>query len=96
MLYVIECRDRPGLLQLRLDTRPAHLEFLEGLGGDLVLAGPFLDGDEKPCGSLVIIKAQDMAAAEAVAARDPYAQAGLFESVEVRPWVWALNKPAEL
>ena len=83
-------------LQVRLDTRPAHLDFLESLGDELVLAGPFLDADEKPCGSLVVIKADSLATAEKTAARDPYAHAGLFETVEVRRWMWALKKPADL
>lgn len=96
MLYVIECRDKPGHLQTRLDTRPEHLDFLESLGDELVLAGPFLDGDEKPCGSLVVVKVDMLGHAEDIAARDPYAVAGLFESVEVRRWNWALKRPADL
>ena len=36
------------------------------------------------CGSLVILEAEDLAAAEAFAAGDPYAVAGLFERVEIR------------
>jgi len=96
MLYVIEARDKPGALDIRLSTRPAHVEFLQSLGSDLVLAGPFLDDDEKPCGSLVIIKADTIDAAKAIAERDPYVAAGLFASTEVRRWNWAINKPEEL
>ncbi|HCH71968.1 MAG TPA: hypothetical protein DFK19_07695, partial [Ochrobactrum sp.] len=33
-------------------------------------------------------------AAEKIAANDPYALAGLFENVTVRPWNWAINNPA--
>ncbi|TJX41862.1 MAG: hypothetical protein E5W21_24815, partial [Mesorhizobium sp.] len=36
----------------------------------------------------------DMAGAQALSAADPYAKAGLFESVEIRPWNWVFNKPA--
>ena len=96
MLYVIEARDKPGALDIRLSTRPAHVEFLQSLGSDLVLAGPFLDDDEKPCGSLVIIKADTIDAAKSIAERDPYVAAGLFASTEVRRWNWAINKPEEL
>lgn len=96
MLFVIEARDKPGALEIRLSTRTAHLDFLNGLGDDLVLAGPFLDGDEKPCGSLVMIKAATLEAAKAVAAQDPYVAAGLFASSEVRRWNWALKTPEGL
>ena len=96
MLFALVCNDKPGHLQVRLDNRPAHVEFLNGLQakGNLAFAGPFLDADGKPNGSLVVVDASDHAAAEALAAQDPYAKAGLFESVDIRPWNWVFNKPA--
>jgi len=38
------------------------------------------------CGSLLVIEVADLAAAQAFSAADPYAKAGLFERVEVRPF----------
>lgn len=93
MLFALICRDKPDHLAVRQDTRPAHLEFLNSLGGDLKFAGPFLDDAGAPNGSLVMIQAEDIEAAKAIAARDPYATAGLFADVEILPWVWALKKP---
>jgi len=93
MLFAIICTDKPDHLQVRMDNRPAHVEYLKSLGSDLKGAGPFLDADEKPNGSLVIINVADMAAAKAFADDDPYAKAGLFQTVEVRPWSWLLNNP---
>ena len=95
MLFALICKDKPGSLQVRLDTRPTHVAYLEGLNGEkkLAFAGPFLDGDGKPNGSLVVVEAPDLAAAQALAAGAPYAKAGLFESVEIRPWNWTFNKP---
>jgi uncharacterized protein len=52
----------------------------------VVQAGPFLDGAGEMVGSLVVIEADTRAAAEDWAAGDPYARAGLFESVEIRAW----------
>ena len=87
MLYSLYCTDKPGSLEVRLGNRPAHLAYLEGLGDRLITAGPLLaDDGQTPCGSLVIIEGADKADAEAVAAGDPYAAAGLFESVVIRPW----------
>ncbi|RWO57755.1 YciI-like protein [Mesorhizobium sp.] len=95
MLFALICRDKPGSLQVRLDTRPEHVAFLEGLNGEnkLAFAGPFLDADGKPNGSLVVVEAPDLEAAEALSAADPFARAGLFESVEIRQWNWTFNKP---
>jgi uncharacterized protein len=94
MLYALICNDKPGQLQLRLDTRTAHLAYLDGLGDALKFAGPFLDTDSKPNGSLVVIEAADAASAQAIAGEDPYAKAGLFASVDIRPWNWAIKNPA--
>lgn len=96
MLFAFVCRDKPGSLQVRLDTRPEHVAFLEGLNAQqkLAFAGPFLDADGKPNGSLVVVEAPDLAEARALSAADPYAKAGLFESVEIRQWNWTFNKPA--
>ena len=95
MLFALICKDKPGSLQLRVDTRPAHAAFLEGLisEGKLAFAGPFLDADGKPNGSLVVVEAPDLATAHSLSAADPYAKAGLFESVEIRQWNWSFNKP---
>lgn len=96
MLFAFICKDKPDHLQLRLDVRPDHLAFLATLNaeGKLKFAGPFLDDDGKSCGSLVVVEAADRAAAEAIAASDPYAKAGLFASVEITAWNWVINNPA--
>lgn len=86
MLFAITCLDKPGSLDKRLATRPAHLAWLESHQANLVLVGPVLDGQGNPCGSLLVVEAPDQAAAEAFAAADPYAAAGLFGRVEIRPF----------
>ena len=96
MLFALFCTDKPGTLQLRTDTRPTHVAYLEGLNADrkLAFAGPFIGDDGKPFGSLVVVEAPDAAAARALADADPYAKAGLFATVEIRQWNWTFNKPA--
>lgn len=96
MLFAFNCRDKPGHLQVRLDNRPAHVTFLNALNaeGTLKFAGPFLDDDGKPCGSLVVIEAAGKDTARAIAAADPYAKAGLFATVDIQPWNWVFNNPA--
>ncbi|MCB1399372.1 MAG: YciI family protein [Rhodobacteraceae bacterium] len=84
MLFAIICRDRPGHLQTRLDTRAAHLDYIAQTG-NVAMAGPFLE-EGAMCGSLVIIEADSLAAAHGWAENDPYAKAGLFESVTVTEW----------
>lgn len=84
MLIALIARDKPGALQTRKDNRDAHLAYIKETGV-VSQAGPLIvDGDM--AGSLVILDVADMAAAEAWAENDPYAKAGLFESVELIEW----------
>jgi hypothetical protein len=85
MRFALICRDKPGALQTRLDNRTAHLAYIEATGV-VEMAGPFLDDAGQMMGSLVILEVADRAAAEAWAAGDPYARAGLFDSVTVQAW----------
>ena len=89
MLYAIICIDKPGALEVRKANRDAHLAHIGAADGAIVQAGPFLDAAPESgggmCGSLLIFEG-DLAGAEAWAAADPYAAAGLFQSVDIRPW----------
>ncbi|WP_422371913.1 YciI family protein [Hoeflea sp.] len=95
MLYALMCKDKPASLEKRMAERPAHVEFLKDLDaeGVLKMAGPLLGDDEKPIGSLVVIAADSMDAARDLAARDPYAIAGLFETTEIRAFNWVFKNP---
>ena len=86
MLFAITCTDKPDSLPLRMATRPTHLAYLETYISKIVLAGPLLDSDGRPAGSLLIVDVADRAEAEGFAAGDPYAKAGLFESAVIRPF----------
>jgi uncharacterized protein YciI len=87
-LFVITAVDKPGALGVRLEHRAAHLAYLADHAGVLKIAGPFLTQAEggDPRGSLLIVETADLAAAEAFAAGDPFAAAGLFERTTVEPW----------
>lgn len=84
--FAIHCIDKPDSLDLRLATRSEHLTYLATMMPDILVAGPLLDGDGQPMGSLLIIDFPDRKAAVAFAAADPYALAGLFASVAVTAW----------
>lgn len=96
MLFTLLCTDKPGSLDLRMATRPTHLAYLQSCKAMLIQAGPMLDLEGKPCGSVFILEAESRAAAEAFAAGDPYARAGLFESSVVRGFRSVFKDGAEL
>ncbi|PZQ46719.1 MAG: hypothetical protein DI556_19440 [Rhodovulum sulfidophilum] len=85
MLYALICDDKPGALEIRKATRDAHLDYIRTTGV-VAEAGPLLDSAGEMAGSLVVLDVPDLAAAEAWAANDPYAAAGLFARVAIRPW----------
>ncbi len=94
MLYLAICRDKPDHLALRTATREVHVAWLKSLGAVLKIAGPFLDdGATEMRGSLLVVEAEDLAAAKAIFVADPYQAAGLFETVEVKPWRWTFGAP---
>lgn len=93
MHFAILCIDKPDSFELRKATRPAHLEYMKDYAHRALAIGPVLSDDgETMNGSLLIIDFEDRAEAEAFCAGDPYAKAGLFQSVEIRRWKKVLPK----
>lgn len=94
MLYMICATDVADSLDKRLAARPAHLERLNALKdeGRLVIAGPFpaIDSpDPGPAGftgSLVVAEFDSLEDAQAWTDSDPYIEAGVYESVIVKPY----------
>jgi uncharacterized protein YciI len=94
MLYVIIGRDAANSLDKRLAARPDHLQRLQKLRdeGRLLLAGPFpaIDAEDPgPAGfrgSLIVAEFDSLDDAQAWAQGDPYAAAGVYESVDVLPF----------
>lgn len=89
MHFVFYGKDKAGSLQLRLDNRAAHIEWLKS--NPIPIAGPLLDESGDMVGSMVVCEAKDKAAARALFANDPYAKAGLFASSEITPWKWVIG-----
>jgi len=85
MKFVIFGFDGPEGEDKRKIYRPAHLSRLAELNaqGRVVLAGPLTDKR----GSVIVIEAPSLAEAEAFAQTDPYTVHGVFERVEVHPFL---------
>lgn len=98
MWYVIYSRDRENALEARLEARPAHLKRVEAMlaEGRILAAGPrpAIDSpDPGPAGfegSLIVADFESLEEAREWADSDPYMLAGVYESVEVSPFVKVL------
>jgi hypothetical protein len=82
MPHILICHDKPGHLETRKANRDAHLAYVADTGL-ATFGGPMLDADGGMCGSVLMLATEDRAVAEAWAAADPYALAGLFAQVEL-------------
>jgi uncharacterized protein YciI len=83
MQFMAYCLDKPGALEIRMANRPMHVEYLTSYNDKLLFAGPLLDDKEAMIGSLLVLDVADRAAMDAFLKNDPYAKAGLFQSVTV-------------
>jgi uncharacterized protein YciI len=90
MKFVILGYDGPEGEAKRKIHRPAHLANLEPLTqqGRVILAGPLTD----KAGSLMVLEFESQAEAEQFANQDPYMVNGVFERVEIHPFMQVLPK----
>ena len=94
MLYAIISQDVANSLEKRLAARPAHLERLQHLKqqGRLILAGPHpaIDNEDPGeagfTGSLVVAEFNSLVDAQTWADADPYMTAGVYKTVNVKPF----------
>ena len=87
MYWLMVCRHRTNAGDLREQHREAHRQHVTTGGDGLarVLIGSALteDDGETPAGNFGILEAPSREAAQAFAENDPYARAGLVESIEI-------------
>jgi uncharacterized protein YciI len=90
MLFVVVAIDKENSLSLRMATREAHFAYARDTGV-IKLGGPFLDAKGDMAGSLIFFEAENIEAARAWHANDPYVKAGVFAHSEVRAWKPTFN-----
>lgn len=98
MWYIIHASDRDDSLAARKEARSAHLERLNDLlaQGRLLVAGPMPNIDsEDPgpagfSGSTIIAEFDSLEDARQWAGDDPYVAAGIYQYVDVRPFIKVL------
>lgn len=97
MFFVVLGTDAPGAAEKRGEIGPIHHAHLRNPCNRRVkvhLGGPTLTTQGGMAnGVLLIVEADDIAMVSEFVADDPYAQAGVFKSVEIRPWAWSLGAP---
>ncbi|MCY3727356.1 MAG: YciI family protein [Paracoccaceae bacterium] len=97
MYFVILGTDKPGVRQQRLDTidevatyvrdRPGHS------GINYYCGGPTLDEEGNITGTIIIIDAPSLEAAQAFMDDNPLQKMGLLDKVEIRQFDWKTGRP---
>jgi uncharacterized protein YciI len=90
MLYAVWASDAPGSGEARQRVREAHRARLRSPAPHAVQvlqAGATLGADAGAMnGTLLVVQADNIAAVRAFVEGDPYVAAGVYASVEIRPW----------
>jgi uncharacterized protein YciI len=87
MHWLIKCRAKPNIDELRTATLPAHTNFLDGYPEVTWYSGPlFSDDNKNAIGSLRLIEFPDRAAAQTYINADPYTKVGMFQSIIIERW----------
>lgn len=87
-MYVLHAKDRPGVLQRRLNFYAAHRTFLEEQDEagpiSVVMSGPLqTDDGEIMTGSLILLEAPDREAVERFVAADPFTRENIWGEVHI-------------
>tara|TARA_B100000900_G_C20564356_1_gene710365 strand:+ start:1517 stop:1789 length:273 start_codon:yes stop_codon:yes gene_type:complete len=83
MTYLITCIDKKDALDLRLATRSEHIDYLKSIKEKLLLAGPILDENQNPKGTVLILDFNSIEEVKLFLDNDPYSQKKLFEKVNI-------------
>ena len=83
MAYLITCTDKKNSLDLRLCTREEHIKYLKKIKKKLILAGPILNKNDKPIGTVLILDFERLTDVKKFLNDDPYSKVHLFENIKI-------------
>jgi uncharacterized protein YciI len=87
MHYVVHCLDHDSAVDLRLSHYDAHKAYLAAAAVKTVISGPLLADDEATMiGSCFVLEAANLGEVVAFNSNDPFAKAGLWKTVSIRPF----------
>jgi uncharacterized protein len=92
MRIVVHCLDKPDALPVRLANYEAHKAYLASGKVATVISGPLLADDlETMIGSMFIFEADRIDDVVVFNREDPFAKAGVWETVSIRPFLMRVD-----
>jgi hypothetical protein len=95
MVYRVD-RDDGQAAAIRAATRPAHRAYMDRFAGRVHLGGPILDAAGQGCGGLMLVEAGSEEEVREMVRNDPFELARLSARIEIHPFRWQTNRPADL
>jgi uncharacterized protein len=87
------CLDAPGAADARRAATPAHLRWVATVIDRIALAGPLYDAHgRRMIGSLYVWRTASVEEARAWLATDPFHAAGVWDRIELRPFLPAAGE----
>jgi uncharacterized protein YciI len=83
MQFVITAYDGEGMLEKRMEVRPAHLANMSQIKGKVVCAGGLLDEEGKMKGSVMVMDFPSKELFDEYLESEPYVKAGVWQKITV-------------
>ena len=87
-IYAVHYVYGPDTAAARGEHRPAHREYLLGLGADLVAAGAYVDDPEQ---ALLLVRGTSAEDVRTRLAQDPFAVHGILAEARFHEWSCAIG-----
>lgn len=89
---VIGLDDPAHSAERRLAGQHEHRAYVPTNDADIAMVGALLGDDGAPCASFYLFEAESEQAVRDWLAREPYVQGGVYERLEVRPFLLGKNR----
>ncbi len=83
MTYTLIYNDKNDFLKKRKELRESHILYLKNYKENILIAGPILDKNQNPVGSLLVVDFESEEEVKNFSKNDPYNLGGLFKKVEI-------------
>ncbi|MGY2374568.1 YciI family protein [Pseudomonas sp. SDO524_S393] len=84
MIFAIHAHYKPDVAERRTALLASHRAYLATVAQRIAFAGPLLDAQGEPVGSLMVVDFDDEAHAKAWLAEEPFTQGGLFARLDLQ------------
>jgi uncharacterized protein len=87
MHFVVYCLDHPGVAERRLAHYDEHRAWRQASPLNTLISGPLTDFEGTAIGSFSLYEADDIEAVRRFVQDDPFNKAGVWNTVDIRPFL---------